>query len=356
MLQLISPRRYLHRLSGATLSGPRFGRKERVVSRAFLRFVRIDLSHVPESKRQAALLLELRAHKPYDNTQGVVSWSAGTANVFLWDEHALNATLDAQTGLGKLPVIPESWLYEPRQSGMRLLAGLDGFEGQYWVAGVLVGSRWWPDAPSALEWQGFSRDLGAFEAEPPKITRLPLLDKPVCRVEPIGQSTRQFAWIEPLVYAILVSGLLYAALDIWLQQRQLAAATAGKQAQIDRLHSKVGPLVDAKSKAETELQRINQILALHPMPDQLTLLADVTDALPNESVSVILWEYQNGKLKIMLRSMTTPISASQYVEALQRSKRLINVKALIGADPKTMTFAMDVVPLLPDSKPGGAHG
>ena len=46
------------------------------------------------------------------------------------------------------------------QNGLRHVQCFDGSEGQYWIDGLMVASRWWQAPPDDAEWTRFQRAAG----------------------------------------------------------------------------------------------------------------------------------------------------------------------------------------------------
>jgi hypothetical protein len=341
---LISPLRYLHRIDGVSTHGHRLGRKEWVLSRGLMRYLRIDLNNVPANRRMAALTLELRLRKPYADTGSAVVWQGGWAGVFLWDAGKVDATLREQLPRHRPVILPESTLYARATDGSRLLRVMDGFEGQYWLGGQLLASRWWPALPALAEWDGFGRDAGFAATSVPAPESLPLLSKPWAKVVQVGEQSGQWNWMEPALYTALAASLVYGAVDYRLEASQLNDALKTTQDAADKARARAGKLVDARESAMASQDRAKRLLSVEQYVDPLTILAEMGEALPDQSVSIRGFEYQSGKLKVTLQSTSAPISGSQMVEALQKAPDVTNPKALIGSDPKVMAFAMEVRP------------
>src|SRR3990172_2060065 len=133
-------RRYSQHLSATDPAPNRLGAAQWVLSRPLYRFRRFDLEHVPKAQRTQALRLQIRQWSPYASPGQYVVWGQDDALVWAWDADRL--------------------LHPTLLSGLRLVACLDGVEGQLWRERRPVHSRWWPESPSATEWLNFQRDAG----------------------------------------------------------------------------------------------------------------------------------------------------------------------------------------------------
>jgi len=68
--------------------------------------------------------------------------------------------------------IPETELQQAGEDGLRLAETLSGIEGQFWQAGELLASRWWPSHPKSHQWTSFLQglDQAALGGAPPSLT------------------------------------------------------------------------------------------------------------------------------------------------------------------------------------------
>ena len=294
--------------------------------------------------------------------------------MWCWDQAALRATLD-QHGATDLPlehVLPETLLQAPLtaeegQAGptLRLVHGLDGFEAQAWVAGQLVGSRWWPEAPDAAQWLAFQRGLDLHGVEPgagvpppqplPAAVTLPSPQQPWlaqawASVHGLGQAGQAaLNRIERWAYPLLV--VLCAVPATWLAWRevQLRQATAYVRSQLEDARAGAATLLDAREQALATRARMQAIEQLQPLPQPLQLMAALARALPPEAqeagVNVKEWEINGSKLRVLLASPQTPLAGAQLVAALESTHLLSRVNMLTQADPRQMAFTADIVAL-----------
>ena len=63
----------------------------------------------------------------------------------------------------RCPSLPEPFCRKPMLTGTRLLRALEGFDGEIWINGSLVASRWWPREPDHGKWLEFVRSAGIRE-------------------------------------------------------------------------------------------------------------------------------------------------------------------------------------------------
>ena len=209
------------------------------------RFTRIDLSRLPANKRASALNLQLPQWSPYRDSDYAVTWSDGVASVWCWDQALADAALVARglkpQGLRKIP----ETLLRPRQAeGFRLLACLDGFEGQCWGASQLLASRWWPAMPDAAALLAFQRDanLPLDQQQTTALAQdlaqdLALQARPWSAISGARADVAEVSTPEMLLYALLALALGLPAMALGVDQYRLGQAIAARQAEIARLEA-----------------------------------------------------------------------------------------------------------------------
>lgn len=320
-----------------------------MLARSRYRLKRFDLTHIPRASRAAALELQLRQWSPFEQTAYYTNWHQGTATVFGWDAGAVNQAMAGQ-GLkpSRVRVIPETVLRPRYAEGARILACLQGFEGQIWSGGELRHSRWWQDRPSPEAWRMFQRDAGlAPEAQAsatPQPQSLDFLDKSWAKQAgsfgAIGENWRN----ERLAYFILA--LLLAPPTSWYaaQLYQYRKAEARLQAEYARLQDAAGPLAMARGQALQALVKAQRLSSLDSHPHPLELMAWVAEHLLRQGEQLTEWQYRDGKLKLTLLG-TADAQSSDRVNALQSSGLFDNVRSTPGKNPKSIMLEMDVLPL-----------
>ncbi len=156
-----------------------------VISRALCSFSRVRLTG-KNAKARAAAKLGVAFRQGYNDPQTRLSKDPTDplrAGVWSWDgDFEIDRSASAKTKR----VIPETLARVSLDDGARLVRCIDGFEGQVWRESALIASRWWPNPPTAREWQHFMRaaqahaELDSVEAptpvDAPFRTDLPLID------------------------------------------------------------------------------------------------------------------------------------------------------------------------------------
>jgi len=122
----------------------------------------LDLSSVPASRRAAAVGAQVRAWAPFAETGCCVLWFAQGAGLFAWDARRIRELLAGSPGLTSwMSFVPDSaHIAAPPSDGVRLVRGIEGFEGQVWKDGHLEVSRAFLEQPSEVDWHNFLRGAG----------------------------------------------------------------------------------------------------------------------------------------------------------------------------------------------------
>ncbi len=355
----IPVRRYCH---SEPIAVPQagWGSLEWVLARPLYRFKRFDLRQVPRSSRAAALDLQLRQWTPFADSGYHIAWMEGIALAFCWDDEFVGQVIAGQ-GLkpSRVRIIPETVLRPPPEAiGARLLASLQGYEGQIWTDGQLTHSRCWKDIPTQDDWLAFQRDAGCWpesqQQEAPVPQHLPLGDKPWVRTVGASGFIVENWRDEKLAYFALA--LLLLPPTAWQAARlhNYQLATEQLQAEYAALQQTAAPVAEARGQALQALARVQQLQAIDPYPGQLELLAWVAEKLIRGGDRLTEWDYQDGKLKFTLESAADIQSSSNMVSTLQLSGLFDNVHTQPGKTPKNITLEMDVVPLKSATLPGHA--
>jgi len=325
----------------------RFGKATWVLTRALCRFKSLDLARVPEPARAQALLLQIPQFSPYPATGHYAVWQGGRALVWYWDQDALLRSM-AEVGLAsqRVRVWPESVLYAPLTSGLRLIRNLHGVEGQWWQDGRLLQCRWWKETPDAREWLAFQRDMGlALEArqlEVPPAQSLDLQAAPTLRSA--ASTGLAGGWRdERLAYAL--GTLLLFAPTAWIGAGTIKTQLALQDVRTtsSAVEVKARPLQEARNQALRIASRNQALAALDHYPNPLDLMARVAGALPKGGAYLKEWDFQDGKLKVVLVTQGNTLSSSALVSALQLAGGFDNVQIVPGTDPKVTVINMNVL-------------
>ncbi len=316
-----------------------------MLARALVHYKSFPLEAIPKNQRVAALRMQIRQWNPYSAAGSCVVIEHDTAMVWLWDKGRVDAAITA-AGLqpARVKVIPESLLAPQLNSGLRLLKTLDGVEAQVWKSNTLVASRWWPAPPSADEWLALQRDAGLVEhlGLPANPQSAPLLAEPWARVASLEDYRSLDTRVERLVYVLGIMVMGAATLWYGIHLVKSGAVVTAKKAELAALNDKAQPVIAARNEAQATLLRVQALLATDPYPSQLQLMAKVAEALPRNGTNVREWNYQTGKLKLLISVPDPATQSSGLVSALQTVGPFNNVRSAAGGDSKTLVFNMDV--------------
>ena len=337
-------RRFLQGIDRVERPPSQFGLPQWVISRALYRFKKFDLSQVPPAERSRALQLELTQAAPFRNSAHYIGWQNGRALVWTWDEDRIGqAVRTGKLNANRLRILPETLLHSPVQEGLRLVRCIDGFEGQFWQQSMLEQSRWWPHMPSAEEWLMFQRDCSLApekqQAAPPAADSMALGRQPW-----LGVSSLEVSAIEPgerLALACAAMLLLVPSLWYGAGLYKLEKRAQEHEATLEMLREQAEPISMARGQALDYLARIRELEAIRPHPEQLVVLSRLAESLPNDGSFIRLWDFQGGKLKIVLAS-TGDIAAAPLIDALQKAGVFLNVTAQSGTASNVLALQMEV--------------
>lgn len=319
-----------------------------MLSRALCLYARFPVpKDLAAAKRDAALRLKILEWSPYASPGLLIDWAEADAGVWVWDAAKVEAAI---LGEGQDPkrmtVLPETALAEPGGEGARIVAGLEGLDGQAWRQGRLVASRWWQEPPSPEEWRRFQRAAalapGRQSAEPPEP------EPAVWRQAPWVRSRRPFLALvnEAGRTRLAVAAAIVLTLPIVyeggaLAHLRLGAATA--EARLAELRQRAEPVLRARTAAEVALDCVRALLQLDPYPAQLALLAKVGSQLPPNGTALGDWSYQNGELRFTLTHQN-PLDSSFYVRLFEALQIFERVRAEPQGDGRTLVIQARVKP------------
>lgn len=337
-------RRFLQGIDRVERPSSQFGLPQWVISRALYRFKKFDLSQVPPAERSRALQLELTQAAPFRNSAHYIGWQGGRALVWTWDEDRIGqAVRSGKLNANRLRILPETLLHSPVQEGLRLVRCIDGFEGQFWHQSLLEQSRWWAQLPSAEEWLMFQRDCSLApekqQTVPPAADSMALGRQPWLGLSSLEVSAIEFK--ERLALACAAMLLLVPSLWYGVGLYKLEKRAQEHQATLERLREQAEPISMARGQALDYLARIRELESIRPHPEQLVVLSRLAESLPNDGSFVRLWDFQGGKLKIVLAS-TGDIAAAPLIDALQKSGVFLNVTAQSGTASNVLALQMEV--------------
>jgi hypothetical protein len=329
--------RYLQQRHEIITPGGKTGRRQWIVARSLCHYRCFSLTDIPGSKQDSVLQLQIQQWAPFQEYANYIVWQENYAQVWIWDKQQQLAS-QLESGVKKATVLPESVLYSPPLAdSVQLLKCIEGFEGQIWQNGLLIGSRWWANNPSETEWVNFQRrhSLPANPNVPPPI-------EPVFLKRPWGQAKRRvgfkFLYRESLwvTLGIFTFTILYTwqGVSIWQWQQALVQL----KTPLDNLTQEVAPILAARTQALSDQKKVEQLLDLIPYPSQLVLITQVAEFLPRQNTQLIEWHYQTGELQFTIE--TTQRDHTYYVENYQFIPFFQEVKAETGRQSNQIVLSM----------------
>lgn len=318
-----------------------------MLSRGRCRYGLFDLSRLPQNKRGSALRLQLQAWTPYVEPDFAVVWRPdGRAMVWAWDASALKSELASLTGRDRpVRLLPETLLQSIGRDGLRLLAGLDGFEVQQWGGGVLTASRWWSSRPSDGELSSFIRDCGPLDSPslPWEFEQTTLRERPWGQISRVDGDAGGLSAPERVTYAIVVLALGAPALVLAVDQIKLTSMRSSLDADLEAKTERAKGWLEMREQAMLSLEQSRAIYELQPFPQPLVHMAAIARALPQDSLATLKeWELSDGRLRVLFSVPSGEISGSETVRVLERTGLFSDVKILGQGDPRQMAFSMQL--------------
>lgn len=292
-----------------------------MVARSVSRYRFFDLSAVPAAEQLAALRGQLAAWQPFEHARYWVQWQAGRAGV-----HAVSADLLADLP-ARATVWPEASLNAALPDGLRLVACVEGFEGQSWREGLLRTSQWWPALPSGDEWTMFVRASGSAPVPRPE-PQTPQWAPPRLRVQPLERLSQSvLAPARTLVgacFLVLLGLTAYTAHAGW-EAHQAATAAA---AELADLRAKAQPVTRARDRAAATLATLEATAKPLWAPQPLEVLEHLARLLPKD---VLLKEFDLQGLEVrVLLEAPADLARSQLFASLESGEWFSKVTEQAG--------------------------
>lgn len=329
--------RYLQQRDTVVKSTSSKGKREWIVARSLCLYRLFDLTAIPAANRGEALKLQIRQWAPMKNYANYIVWQGELAQVWIWDAELVTTK---QEGMRVATVIPEPLLRPTLPHGLQLLACIEGIEGQYWVNGVLLHSRFWMSAPDTKQWLEFQRLCGlSVETNLPPILETELAAKAWASHR---KSIQHLALPqESVVVFVGVAGFL--AVAIWYAVAIMKWQTAIKQVQteVERLNIDATPILNARTQAMQHLLNIENLIKLNPYPTQLDLMAKIVANLPSPNHNLSGWRYELNRLSFTV--VGNAIDPRQYVMNYERLDWFEQVKTETSREDQ-LTITMQLRP------------
>lgn len=321
---------------------PGAGASDWIVGRAFLAFTVLEGAGIPPGRRKSFVANAARRWAPVADPQFHVEWVGDRAMVWAWSTAAVLAP--AREGGERPPrrLLPESLHRgEAREDGEQLVAMDEGVEGRVWREGLLVASRWWPQAPDLREWNAFRRGAGLAVAG-----GVPALEAPGlvpagwarARARPGVDLARHRALATPVLVGLAMLMLcvpLGAALRLAGERARLERAIAVQEGLVKELLS-------ARESAEGDAQAIDQLASLRPPAGHIRILSTLVRVLP-PGWQLLEWRMPDPTSLELTVRLANP-DPRTLVRMLEDSPVLDAARVDLGARPDEVVLRATVVP------------
>ncbi|MBL8507488.1 MAG: hypothetical protein JNM11_03430 [Chitinimonas sp.] len=286
--------------------------------------------------------LRLDQFNPYAQAGFAIVWQGDRALVWYWDAAWMEGLCAERPLLRNATVYPESLFGVVSADGAVLLQRQEGVEGQFWVSGTLLSSRWWPESPALSAWNLFLRDNGAAPvAAPPALIKTTLDSAVWGEPSAIDPLLGTYDLLETVAYA--GSALLLLGAAVWYQAR-----ISGIEAQTKILKQRIAQSQKAGSKSvDLEAMRVmhadmERVAREWAKPSNLALMNALGKALPTDSVTLIDWDYQAGKLRMVLSSKETRFPTEDVLQRIENLGLFENIRSVADANARGLTLSLDV--------------
>lgn len=272
-----------------------------LVSRSLCLYYVQDLTRIPAARRQQALMQQVRLLSPFDLPGYYARWQGGIAQLWLWDQAALEQRLPQAA---TLTVLPDSSLATPEPDAQCWRLGVSGAEWQLWQQSILQDSRWQSVPPSGVLAKPLDLE---------KVAPLQAADK------------RQLIhWSLAAIAASLVFVILLqtgGALSLWRQQQRM-------QNELIALNKSGQLQYQARNKAQQTLALWQGRQALFG-PTQLDFIQQLAVAIPKKAT---FWQrYQYEPERLVLELTDEQPDPRDYVRRLDKVPAISKVQ--IELDP-----------------------
>ncbi len=324
---------YLQTDSGVTVVQTPGQQSVWVVGRDCCVFRSVDLQHVPVSRRDAALKLQLPVLSPFADFGYRVEWQSGVARIWLWNEKKRAELAARQTSTGE--VVVES-AFTRAEEGLTLYQCQRGYMVQQWRDGQLLMDSWWESLPGHAAWQHFLRATepadysensdaaGAISINGQTLNETitgQTPDQDTARALPvIGHTPRTAGGYDAL--RARETGIIIATCLVLCCILSFEVVTMGRNA-LDR-YFLAAEVKELNARHQEVIAVRDQVYRLHGENlaiaglsgiGQIETLAKVAKSLPPGAGPVFSWEFRDGELKILLRDESPDLR--QYVSRLE---------------------------------------
>ena len=303
---------------------------------------------IPDNRKNALLRVQVSRWSAFRNTKYAAQWAGRQASVYAWDQDEIKKSIvESGHDEKRCAIWPEGFIRTRIENGARLIAAIEGFEGQVWKNGFLTASRWWHESPHKYEWDLFLRAAGVsldqLGEENPEAVHADFLDTPWTH----NMSYVDAAWslLEDPKYAAVIIAIVTAPF-IYLASEYITLVTARSNVdrQLSALSVETEGIRKLRNMAINNLGQINDYLALEVYPSQLSLISTASGLLSTYNVRLIEWNYDVGTLSFTLTA-DHEIDATGLITTFEKSGTFSNVSASRTGPDGQVRARMDVRPM-----------
>lgn len=317
-----------------------------VLSRKLLRH---NVFSIPDTLTQAQqdayLRLQVKKAFPFAEPGFNAVRKERQASIYAWDQSAVAAELRAQGLSLSTEIIPETLIRERAVDDLRIVAMLEGFEGQSWKGGFLTATRWWALRPSQIEWRQFARMTGANDLSDsgvPTSIELGLLERPwIEDAFSLGQVAALFQTARAAQVAI--TAVLCALVFILSQTGVILLQESRVKAEIVKLRAANKEFGQNRAAAYSNLDEITGLLALDSSPPQIDVLYAALAILGPAEARVLSWSFDRGNLDVIVRGKRE-FDPTTFITLFERDERFEGVSGTLVGQERDLQLKMTVEP------------
>ena len=338
------PHSHLSANNGVQRRGSRLERlvlgERLIISRALCHFETMPNPSGGHSlRRYEAAKLSAKARTPIAEPDFYFDWGAGRIGIWSWPK-SLTAELADFEG----EILPETILHPPLANGARLMAAIDGFEGQVWRDSQLIASRWWPVRPTLADWTGFLRATRGAESSDsvPAAIETPLLDKPA-NAQPYTALIDRIRAINLRdITALVLICIAVPSLFLIGQWAQLRQAQASARSELAVLSEETAEISAARQTAQRSANELAAYAGTLNRRHPAAILASVSAELARFSIRLDAYEQTDDSLSLTLHA-SDDFAPESLVRAMENNP-LMNTVSLEpgrGAGEWTLTAQLE---------------
>jgi hypothetical protein len=312
-----------------------------IVARSLSRYTTFPAPLGARRVMPSLIRLRMEQASPFARTDGYAVADGERVALWYWDAQAVGEALSrAGEEAEAVQCVPEAALVPP-QSGARLLALAEGYEGRFEDERGILGSVWWRNVPSLDDWQAFCRDQGL---PPERQAELPIAQSPQLLDIPFapnalakGEFVRQWA-TERIAYAALATLVLVPAGFYGGQWASYAWQQHAQQRATAALKESAAPIVEARARVFADSDFIEAVGSTQQYLNPLELLAGVAQSLRVGGLTISEVDYKPGSFRMQMSNLPANFSVAEFVDRLSAAGVLDEVQATLdGMGSMTLT-------------------